>query len=313
LLNIKEHIGLVTVTVGLAIAGSTALLFFEYAHFKDEVQKLSRIRKEYKNFMRRYKAVLEAAHSNGTYVPDNEVDEDSGESEDTEQDEEAHEDGFAEYEGEPSVAMLVINRDPVYLKDSALEYARLYALHDHIEKIYYDQVDLPLLSDVVEAKRKRFTSKQRVIRRMYASPIVAADAPLFICPLQKGSFWISSLFGWRKRKNTGWRFHHGIDLAAIKGTAVYAAADGYISQANRSNKGYGNCVVITHNQKYKTRYAHLNSIVIQQGQMVKAGQKIGTVGSTGLVVGTYGRDSASHLHFEVEMYSKRSNPLWIVQ
>lgn len=97
----------------------------------------------------------------------------------------------------------------------------------------------------------------------------------------------------------GW---NGIDIGAARGTPVYAAAEGtiIISRGGGAwNGGYGNYVVITHNNGTQTLYSHLRSTAVSPGQSVFRGQTIGYVGSTGRVTGT-------HLHFEVR---GAANPL----
>lgn len=127
-----------------------------------------------------------------------------------------------------------------------------------------------------------------------------------ISPVDEGKFWLSSYFGPRKKPNGQSSFHKGIDMAALKGTPVKAAANGTVEFAYE-DKGYGKTVVIKHEKNHKTRYAHLDKILVTQGQRVKQGQLIGLVGSTGNVR-TIGKDP-SHLHFEVYVGDERVNPL----
>lgn len=129
---------------------------------------------------------------------------------------------------------------------------------------------------------------------------------VFSWPIDLQSFWISSLFGPRKRPNGHVEFHHAIDMAAMKGTPVKAAAMGKVVVAQPLS-GFGNCIMIEHNAHYKTRYAHLHKIGVRVGQVVQEGQYIGSVGDTGLVRKS-GHD-ASHLHFEVHQDGVRVNPL----
>ncbi|MGQ9599557.1 MAG: peptidoglycan DD-metalloendopeptidase family protein [Anaerolineae bacterium] len=99
-----------------------------------------------------------------------------------------------------------------------------------------------------------------------------------------------------------WSGHLGIDIANRTGVPVYAADDGYVLMAGRDTWGYGNQVVIDHGNGYLTRYAHLNTILVKAGQFVKKNQKIGTMGSTG-------RSTGPHLHFEVIYNGTPRNPL----
>ncbi len=128
----------------------------------------------------------------------------------------------------------------------------------------------------------------------------------FHWPLELHHFWLSSLFGARKKANGQPGFHYGIDLAALKGTPIKAAAAGKVIQA-QFIPGYGNNILIQHNKYYRTRYAHLHKINVTTGQQVAQGQKIGTVGDSGSVRKS-GRD-ASHLHFEIYHNGSHVNPL----
>lgn len=137
---------------------------------------------------------------------------------------------------------------------------------------------------------------------------LTGDTPAFgSWPLGKNKFWLSSFFGMRYDRARGHKFHYGIDLAARKGTKVYTVAGGVVKEAGRL-AGYGNTVLVQHNQRFKTRYAHLNTMVVKVGQKITQGDLIGTVGNTGFVVRT-GKGDASHLHFEVYDGKTQVNPL----
>lgn len=116
---------------------------------------------------------------------------------------------------------------------------------------------------------------------------------------------ISSEFGMRKLSSTRKaRHHNGIDVSARKGTPVLASGDGTIVFAGYRSS-YGKLVEIEHAQGVVTRYAHLDKFVVKKGQQVEAGQKVGTVGTTGRVTGP-------HLHFEVLVGNKHVDPLAVV-
>lgn len=98
------------------------------------------------------------------------------------------------------------------------------------------------------------------------------------------------------------KMHTGIDFAAPIGTPIYASADGLVSNVEISFTGYGKKVEIDHGFGYRTRYAHMHSFVVRNGQHVKRGQMIGYVGDTGL-------STAPHLHYEVFINGAPVNPI----
>jgi murein DD-endopeptidase MepM/ murein hydrolase activator NlpD len=111
--------------------------------------------------------------------------------------------------------------------------------------------------------------------------------------------WNSSSYGNRKDPFTGQRaFHSGVDFAAPSGTTVFSAGKGVVTFVG-SNGGYGQSVEVTHDNGLLTRYAHLSGYLAKLGQEVNTGTPIGKVGSTG-------RSTGPHLHFEVR---KADNPL----
>ena len=99
-----------------------------------------------------------------------------------------------------------------------------------------------------------------------------------------------------------WSGHPAIDIANRTGVPILAADAGYVVMAGRDTWGYGNQVLIDHGNGYLTRYAHLHTILVKAGQTVTKNQKIGTMGSTG-------RSTGPHLHFEIVQGSVRRNPL----
>lgn len=97
------------------------------------------------------------------------------------------------------------------------------------------------------------------------------------------------------------RQHNGVDLAAPRGTPVYATADGVIEMAQYYGS-YGNYVQIGHGGDLETRYAHLSSYTVRDGDAVRKGDLIGYVGSTG-------RSTGPHLHYEVRVANEPVNPI----
>ena len=125
-------------------------------------------------------------------------------------------------------------------------------------------------------------------------------------PMEFRSARISSRYGWRIHPILKRRIlHSGVDYAAPKGSRIYASGDGVIQKAQWAG-GYGKYIVIRHNLEYSTGYAHMNNFAngIKPGVRVKQGQVIGYVGSTG-------RSTGPHLHFEVIKNGKKVDPLKI--
>lgn len=215
-------------------------------------------------------------------------------------------------------SFVILNRDLEYLKQQSQEYIKKQNMEllflQVPDETWLEYTDVLLEAQKPKAKpamvQKRVTStSRRPIMRAASSRIRSArQADSFSWPVKRSSFWLSSLFGRRKKANGTWGFHSGIDMAALKGTPVHAAASGVVIEARNAQKGYGKTVVIRHNNKYKTRYAHLNAIHVQVGQKVRRGAHIGDVGDTGFVR-SMGKD-ASHLHFELYVLGERVNPLY---
>jgi murein DD-endopeptidase MepM/ murein hydrolase activator NlpD len=113
---------------------------------------------------------------------------------------------------------------------------------------------------------------------------------------------ITSGFGRRGRRS----FHSGIDIPMPKGTPILAAQDGTVldvgTNKNKKYRGYGNVALLEHGNGVITLYAHCQSVSVKKGQPVRRGEIIGLVGSTG-------RSTTAHVHFEVRKDGKAVNPL----
>lgn len=96
--------------------------------------------------------------------------------------------------------------------------------------------------------------------------------------------------------------HAGIDLAGPVGTPIYATADGVVLRAGWNNGGYGNLIEVDHGKGIATRYGHLSAVLVSAGQHVVRGQQIARMGSTG-------RSTGSHLHYEVRIDGRAVNPI----
>lgn len=119
-------------------------------------------------------------------------------------------------------------------------------------------------------------------------------------PVKRG--WISSYFGFRTSPFRGTReMHKGIDIAAKEGSEIFAVAGGVVTRSSVGN-GYGNIVEIDHGNGYKTKYAHNKANLVIVGQAVKKGEPIAILGSTG-------RSTGPHVHFEVIKNGKPVDPV----
>lgn len=113
---------------------------------------------------------------------------------------------------------------------------------------------------------------------------------------------LTSSFGVRNDPfNGNHRMHQGIDIPGAIGTPIYATADGVVSRAGWVG-GYGNLVEINHGNGLQTRYGHMSKLIAQPNQRVVRGQLIGLMGSTG-------RSTGSHLHYEVRIAGAAVNPV----
>ena len=114
---------------------------------------------------------------------------------------------------------------------------------------------------------------------------------------------LSSLFAGRKDPFTGKpATHSGIDVPAPKGTPVLAAKSGVVITSAYNSGGYGNYVVVSHGNGNTTLYAHLSARSVKEGDTVKQGQVVGKVGSTG-------RSTGNHLHYEIRVNNARIDPV----
>ncbi len=117
---------------------------------------------------------------------------------------------------------------------------------------------------------------------------------------------MSSSYGMRVHPVLGrMRMHKGIDLPASTGTPIRATADGVVEKADWFG-GYGLCVELGHGANMETRYGHMSRIAVAEGQTVRKGDVIGYVGSTG-------RSTGAHLHYEVRIGGEAVNPVPYMQ
>jgi len=125
----------------------------------------------------------------------------------------------------------------------------------------------------------------------------AIDVSTYVAPTEG---YVTSPYGPRRR-----RFHHGIDLKVQVGDTIRAAFDGKVRLQNYQRRGYGNYLVIRHNNGLETIYAHLSDFLVTSDETVKAGDPIALGGNTG-------RSTGSHLHFETRFLGMAINPALIL-
>ncbi len=157
---------------------------------------------------------------------------------------------------------------------------------------------LNVLSDLLGVIGTRLDSVRAGVERREA--LVAATPSIW--PV---AGWLSSSFGRRQDPFTGSRdFHPGLDISAEYGQPVLATGDATVTGAG-VNGAYGNMVVLDHGFGILTKYGHLSRIAVQLGSRVSRGDVIGYVGSTG-------RSTGSHLHYEVWMNGRLTNPMQLL-
>ena len=141
---------------------------------------------------------------------------------------------------------------------------------------------------------QRNNDSEAAARARQAEADAAAYGDGYMWPLPTNKFSISGWFGYEPNPiGSGIRFHKALDLAASRGTDIYAAAAGKVITAKYSSS-YGNYVVILHSNGYSTLYAHASKLLVREGDKVVQGQVIALVGTTGYSTG-------NHLHFEIIM------------
>jgi len=141
-----------------------------------------------------------------------------------------------------------------------------------------------------------FTSWKKLDNLAESAIAVPSDKPVKTAEFTSGYGIRSDPFQGRAAK------HAGIDLAAPLGTPIYATADGMVTDAGYNNGGYGNLIKLDHGRGIETRYGHLSAILVHAGQHVVRGQQIARMGSTG-------RSTGSHLHYEVRIDGHAVNPI----
>ena len=165
---------------------------------------------------------------------------------------------------------------------------------DHITK---SLTEAQLLKSIRYSEQR--LKKQQKRLNSYSKSSSTQQYAHYLNPVKTG--YISSKYGMRNDPINGrHRFHKGIDIAGRKGSSIETIASGFVTFAGHKG-GYGNVVEIHHSDSLKSRYAHLNTILVKKGSVVRQGEKIATLGATGRVTGP-------HLHLEVWKNGSAVNP-----
>lgn len=281
----KWFAGLVIISIAL----TAGLMFYQYTYLRNQSDKLLELQEEYRGYLLRLRAIVDDLQKG------------------------SEQDQSETMTGEKKKSFMTVNRKPEYLSESLVQYLK----ENKLEREFKELSKRNYIPKAAAKKSRRRSKNRKSMPRKVTSQDLGLMSDIaqqihkeitFAWPLDISLFRISSPFGPRKKANGAPDFHYGVDLAAYRGTMVKAAAAGEVIEANYSQRGYGNTVVIMHSKKYKTRYAHLDAIHVRVGQRVKELEHIGTVGSTGHVRGKY----PWHLHFEVYVGQDRINPLWVL-
>ncbi len=327
------HINLRTIiiaTVGVIVGTVTIALFLEYRFFHQQAQKMVAVREEYQDHLVAMHKIIQEYNKTKERIEELE----STVSQQKKKSREivtsangAFPQGMKVFSSDEIVdpeGFLVINRNLNHLKQTSLKYLREHKLdtslqpqHMDVWQGYTDQLTQRQQQQKVRKTRAGTRTRNTRKRRTRAVAVPTYDVETLkqynditlSWPINRSEFWLSSFFGPRRKSNGKIGFHYGIDMAAVRGTPVHPASHGVVVEAG-IDRGYGKTVVIAHDNKYRTRYAHLDKITVRVGQQVTRATLLGKVGATGHVRSKHGRAGGSHLHFEVCVHGKRVNPMY---
>ncbi len=191
----------------------------------------------------------------------------------------------------------VLKQEPIDLPDESQGQAVKEAIQTFLNQYIYEETEgmggfYPVSEEQMEEKEAPEGTSFRPV-----TTEAALTAPL--------SGKITSPFGYRLHPITEKAdFHRGIDIAAQEGTAVHAAADALVVEAGWSDI-YGNYLLLEHSDGFQTMYAHCQRLIAQEGDVLRRGERIALVGSTGVSTGP-------HVHFEVIVEDQSCDPLWVL-
>ncbi|WP_345292914.1 peptidoglycan DD-metalloendopeptidase family protein [Kangiella marina] len=168
---------------------------------------------------------------------------------------------------------------------------------DSADKATYHDVasSLDTIQSSIEAKEQQLFALESLL----LDKNISAEQKITGRPVNTG--WLSSPYGYRADPFSGKRaWHAGIDFSALAGSDVVATAAGVVTTVERK-AGYGIFVEVSHGDGYTTRYGHNKAVLVKKGDLVEKGETIAKVGSTG-------RSTGPHVHYEVTRNGKRVNP-----
>ena len=205
----------------------------------------------------------------------------------------------AQTEQEEAKAKQVAARNEVKAQEAEVDKI-IDQIKDQEDELKAMEAELTKAANALDAQIK---AKERE----YAAQIVNVPSESgFLWPLAANINTLSSLYGGRKDPINGRSSNHtGIDIPAARGTPIYAAKSGVVTTSvygSGSYWSYGNFVLVSHKDGTSTLYAHMSSRNVKEGQTVRQGDVVGYVGTTG-------RSTGNHLHFEVRVNGKRTDPL----
>lgn len=165
--------------------------------------------------------------------------------------------------------------------------------------VEYDTGDLSAELGLFQAQLSDREQQLEILESLLANRKLEEQSWLSGRPVEKG--WISSHYGKRNDPFTGKpAFHHGIDFAGKEGTNVIAVASGVVTYTG-SKSGYGEMVEISHGDGFVTRYSHNKEALVKSGDVVRKGEAIALMGSTG-------RSTGAHVHYEVYKHGRSVDP-----
>lgn len=178
--------------------------------------------------------------------------------------------------------------------------AKLKEAEDNLAKLQKNEAALKAVRDKAKKEDAALDKELEELLKKYEDQQMQASKEKLLWPLPANRLKISSKYGNRILYGEP-DFHYGIDLPAPYGTEIYASNDGTVLKS-RYSSSYGYYILIDHGGKLSTLYAHCSKLLVKAGDTVKRGQVIAKVGSTG-------NSTGYHLHFEVRISGKHTDPL----